>query len=128
MHALFLGVAKHMFKVWCSHELLSELDTARLQERVDQLITPSHIGRIPLKLASGFSQMKADEWKNWTHVFSIYALKGILPERHLHCWNLFVQASLLFSKKVITISECTQAHHIFVSFVKIFYHCMVNQI
>ena len=120
MHGLFLGVAKHMYKVWQSHELLSDEATTHIQERVDSLITPSYIGRIPLKIGSGFSQLKADEWKNWTHTYSVYALSRLLPERHIKCWQLFVTASILFCNKTITISECEQAHEHFISFCKDF--------
>jgi hypothetical protein len=32
-------------------------------------------------------------WINdWTLLFSIYALNGILPDSHLQCWRIFVLA------------------------------------
>ena len=36
-----------------------------IQERVNTCIVPSGIGRIPVKIQSGFSNFTADQWKNW---------------------------------------------------------------
>ncbi|CAB3990576.1 Hypothetical predicted protein [Paramuricea clavata] len=32
----------------------------------------------------------AEQWKNWTLVYSLYALKDILGDEHLNCWQAFV--------------------------------------
>ena len=54
MHALFLGIAKHTFKVWNELQIVNEMHYSTIQSRVDQLIVPTTIGRIPLKLCAGF--------------------------------------------------------------------------
>ena len=47
MHCLFLGIAKHTYKVWSEIGILSDSDKESIQSRVDRLVTPSSIGRIP---------------------------------------------------------------------------------
>lgn len=44
------------------------------------------------KFATSFGSFNADQLKNWTLLFSIYALKGTLPNSHLECWRMFVLA------------------------------------
>ena len=39
-----------------------------------------------------FSRLTANEWKNWTLLFSLLTLHGILPQEHLMCWQLFANA------------------------------------
>ena len=59
-------------------------------------------GRIPGKISSSFTGFTADQWKNWTLVYSLFALKGILPEEHLQCWRFFVLACKTLGKRVLT--------------------------
>ena len=105
MHNLYLGTAKHMMKnVWLNekNEFLSDEDFQRIQELVDSMTVPQDIGRIPGKISSSFTGFTADQWKNWTLVYSLFALKGILPEEHLQCWRFFVLACKTLGKRVLT--------------------------
>ena len=85
MHNLLLGTAKHMMSVWSELGLITVSHYKDIQSNVDSFFTPQDVGRIPTKIASGFSGFKADQWRNWT---SLYCLKGILPFRHYNCWQL----------------------------------------
>ena len=38
------------------------------------MIVHSNIGRVPRKIASMFVAFTADEWKNWTLIYSLCAL------------------------------------------------------
>ena len=60
MHNLFLGLAKTTLKVWKKKELIKDKDFDLLQRRVDALIPPPEIGRIPSKISTGFSGFIAD--------------------------------------------------------------------
>ena len=105
MHNLYLGTAKHMMKnVWLNdkNEFLSDEDFERIQELVDSMTVPQDIGRIPGKIACSFSGFTADQCKNWTVVYSLFAPKGVLPEYHLECWLHFVLACKLLGKKILT--------------------------
>ena len=108
MHNLYLGTAKHMMKnVWLKerNEFISDEDFERIQELVDSMTVPQDIGRIPGKISCSFSGFTADQWKNWTTVYSLFALKGVLPENHLECWRHFVLACKLLGKKVLTYGD-----------------------
>ena len=48
MHNLFLGSAKHYMKL--KNDILSDVDFASIQERVDAFLLPADVGRIPYKM------------------------------------------------------------------------------
>ena len=52
MHNLLLGTAQHVVSVWKEHGIL---DLEKIQAKVDSFVTPSDVGRIPMKILSGFS-------------------------------------------------------------------------
>ena len=91
MHCLFLGIAKRVLKVWQHEKVLSDDDLIVVQSKVDAFCCPQDIGRIPYKLASNASGLKADQWKNWTMYFSLYALKDVILHRDYACWLVFVK-------------------------------------
>ena len=51
---------------------------------------PSDIGRIPKKFSSSYGSFNADQYKNWTLLFSIYALCDWLH------WNILTVGENLF--------------------------------
>ena len=111
MHNLFLGTSKRVLeKVWLENGLLSRTDLEAIQTRVDQFVVPRGVGRIPRKITSKFDSLTADEWKNWTLLFSIICLYDFLPEADLDCWHLFVSACKIFCSSVITVDDIDEAH------------------
>ena len=74
MHNLYLGTAKKMIEIWMENGILTEEKLKEVQTRVDSIEVASDIGRIPSKIASSFCGFTADQWKNWTNLFSISAL------------------------------------------------------
>lgn len=67
MHNLFLGIAKRMFvNIFLGRQILTDSHLDKIQMHVNNFTLPPHIGRIPLKIASKYSQFTANEWKNWT--------------------------------------------------------------
>ena len=50
MHNLFLGSAKHTFKVWIKKGLLTLRDLERFEEDTRTFSVPNSAGRLPLKL------------------------------------------------------------------------------
>ena len=105
MHCLFLGIAKKFFTVWLSKGILPQNQFSILQSKVDSFECPPIIGRIPYKIASKFSGLKADQWKSWTLYFSLYALKGTLPHRDYDCWLIFVKVCTLICKRCISLCD-----------------------
>jgi len=103
MHNLYLGTAKHVLKnIWIEQGLIDNKAMSLIQDRVNSTSTPHYVGRIPHKIASSFSGFTADQFKNWTNLFSIMALRGILPTEHLKCWQYFVQASRILCQMSLT--------------------------
>ena len=46
--------------LWKSSKVLSESDLASIQEKMDSITVPAHIGRLPGKIASGFLGFTAE--------------------------------------------------------------------
>ena len=116
MHNLYLGMAKHMLQIWIDLSIISKSDVQAIQTFVDSVQTPQHVGRIPYKIASSFSGFTADQYKNWTNLYSLMALKGILPTQHLECWRYFVLASWLLCKMSISKDEIDLADTLLLKF------------
>lgn len=74
------------------HGLLDDEKCKIIQDRIQPFHCPSDVGKLPQKFATSFGSFNADQLKNWTLLFSIYALKGTLPNSHLECWRMFVLA------------------------------------
>ena len=109
MHNLLLGTGKHMVTIWKSLEILSDDDFDLIQIRANSFCTPNNIGRVPSKIASGFSGFTAEQWKNWIVYFSLYALNGILPKPHYECWQHFVKACFYLCRRTITRLQIQEA-------------------
>jgi len=142
MHNLFLGTGKRMLSIWEEQQLLEKKDFVGIQEFVDKTCVPPDIGRIPLKIASGFSGFTADQLKNWINIYSIPALFHILPTEHLECWRHFVYACRILCKQCLSPADIEVAHNMLLRFctkVECFYgkeaispnfhlHCHLKQI
>ena len=120
MHNLFLGLAKHTIKTWKELNILRDLHFEILQEKVDSINPPPRIGRIPRKIASGFSAFTADEWKHWILIYSLHSLKNVIPSQDYQCWCLFVDACTILCQLVITKEDAELAHDLIVKFCKNF--------
>ncbi|XP_056106492.1 uncharacterized protein LOC130084975 [Rhinichthys klamathensis goyatoka] len=102
MHNLLLGTARHVFKLWIECGVLSIQKLEELQKRMDSLKVPQDVGRIPLRIASGFSGFTADQWKNWTTIYSLFCLKGLIEDPDYDMWFDFVQACIIMCSRVIS--------------------------
>ena len=110
MHNLFLGTAKHILKsVWINQKTLSPEDFDIIQSRIDKIKVPSDMGRIPYKIASGFSSFTADQFKNWVLYYSLLALRNTLSQDDIECWRHFVLACRLLCSKTITVEKAKLA-------------------
>ena len=102
MHNLFLGTAKYFIVQLIDKGILAKDHLQIIEQRVSAMNAPINIGRLPSKIASGFSGFKADQWRNWTIVFSLVALKGLIPASYLACWSKFVKACRLLCCRSIS--------------------------
>lgn len=120
MHNLFLGTAKRVFSVWIQREILSKSDLAKIQERIEKISATSDLGRLPGNITSNYGGFTAAQWKNFVLLYSMYALEGILPNQHLHCWQSFVLACRHLCKPCITETDLLIADRKLLDFVKSF--------
>ena len=119
MHNLFLGSAKHILQnVWLNgpNPLLNDGQLKKIQDKVDNVRFPSSLGRLPNKISISFGGFTADQWKTWTLVMSIYALKGELPDEHLEVWRAFVIACKLLCRTFVTVSDVMEADSLLKTF------------
>ena len=108
MHNVLLGSAKHIMMLWKGNGMIGDDHFASIQDTVDQFVTPADIGRIPHKISSGFSSFTADQWKNWTLIYSQVVLKEILPDEHYRCWHTFVLACHFMCSRAISQAAVSQ--------------------
>lgn len=118
MHNLFLGSGKHMVQVWMNSGFLTSSHCDKIQEVVDGINVPSDIGRIPMKIQSGFSGFKADQFKNWINLFSAIALFDILPTNILQSWRYFVLVCRILCKQQLSLEDINLADALLLQFCK----------
>ena len=91
MRNLFLGNAKKMINVWKEQGILSKENIHQVQKRIDQIQCSNDIGNLPSKIEDfSFKSFTADELKNWTLLFSMFAMKDILRNEYWKCWVTIV--------------------------------------
>ena len=115
MHNLFLGTAKCVLQNgWLENNLISKKELEIIiEERVSRCISPINIGRIPQN-----ASLAADEWKNWTLMFSVIALHDILSRDHLECWQLFVSACSIYCSSIISLHDIERADDLMYQFIR----------
>ena len=119
MHNLFLGTAKRLMKkIWIENDIITKDKMKVIQTRVDSIRVPSDIGRIPRKIASSFGGFTAEQWKNWVIVYSMFALRGILPQAHYSCWQAFVLSYYFLCRREISDTELKKADALLLKFCK----------
>ena len=116
MHNLLLGTARHVLSVWKDLGVITDAMLADIQNKVNSFVTPGDVGRIPSKIASGFSGFTAEQYKNWILIYSLFCLKGHIQHQHFQCWHLFVKACNIFCKRSVKIEEVALADKLVMEF------------
>lgn len=116
MHNLFLGTAKRMFQLWIEKDLLTKDKLKVIEERINKLDVGTGVGRLPHKIASNHGRYKASQWKNWTVIYSIYALQDLLPDKHMNCWHTFVMACRLLAVPALSQSDLKKTDMLLLKF------------
>ena len=114
LHNLYLGSSKGTFEVMIDTGVLDYQKLKEIDSRMTRLKLPTDIGRIPHSMSSGYKRMKGDEWKTWLLVYSLYCLKGIIPNTYYNMWTTFVLACKLITKRQIQVNDLERAHDLFV--------------
>ena len=116
MHCIFLGLAKHTIKTWKEKGILQTNHFNLLQEKVNKIVPPSKIGRIPRKIECSFASFTADEWKNWILLYSVFALYGIIDDVHYKCWCLLVDSCYILCQPIISTNHIDEGHILLTEF------------
>ena len=120
MHNLFMGTAKLMIKIWKELKFIDRNAQEKMQEKANQFVVPSSIGKLPKKIVTGFDGFTADEYKNWVILFSLYCIHGCIPAKHDACFQKFVLACQYFCKQMISKRDVMIAHNLIIDFCKTF--------
>ncbi len=110
MHNLFLGSGKHILKdVWIDRSITIESNFVLIQDRIDKIVVPTDIGRIPHKIILGFSAFTADQYNNWILYYSLLSLHDILLGNDLAPFCLSLPLTLPASDQPRTVetSRCS---------------------
>lgn len=120
MHNLFTGTAHKVLATWKEKRILTDDHFGSIQRLVDSFCVPKDIGRIPHKIASGFSGFKSDQWRSWTIIYSLVVLKPILPPQHYQMWRKYVEAVYLICRQSVSLVDLDKADALLVNFCKEF--------
>lgn len=96
--------------------MISESQFELVQSRIERMVMPTDIGRIPFKIRSGFSSFTEDQFKNWINFFSLICLRDILVGDDLEVWRYFVLLCRIFSAKCITADQLNLADALLMRF------------
>jgi hypothetical protein len=117
MHNLYLGTAKRIINyIWLETGLLTKKDLSVVQDRVNSVCVPPTVGRIPLKIASSFAGFTANQFQNWTNIFSLMVLHDLLPTDDFECWRHFVLASRLLTQMHLSLNDIQLADALLLQF------------
>lgn len=119
MHNLLLGTAKRVFCVWLDKGLLGEKDIDEIDKLADDIGKMTELGRTT-KSMKHYKTMKAQEWKNWVLVYSLFCLRNVLDRKHFNMWQIFVRACKILLSTSICKKEVEDAHKLLVLFCKTF--------
>ena len=119
MHNLFLGTARRILdRAWLNSEppRITKSQIEEIQKAIDATPLPSDMGRIPLKVASGFASFTADQWRTWTLVYSTLTLRNVLGEEDRRIWQDFVDAVSIWTQRIISVDEVDKGHQLMIHF------------
>ena len=105
-----------MLSLWIELGLLTKSHFDLIQTFIDSIRVPTDVGRIPLKISSGFSGFKADQFKTWITIYSIPALYQILPRNDLECWRHFVLACRILCQQTLSTIDIAIADNLLIQF------------
>jgi len=92
-------------------------DLKELNRKMLSLTPPLEIRR-PVRKMTDHAHWNAREFENWTLVFSIIVLTGILPSKYLNNWVCLVQGMFLVSRQGVTSEHINSAQKLFLNFAR----------
>ena len=83
--------------------------TTEVENKVALITSSRNVGRLPHNILAGFLGLTADQWRNWTVVFSEMAIKGITAEPYFSCWSNFSKACQILCIRAISTQHLAEA-------------------
>ena len=77
---------------------------------------PVVLAEFHTKFHLNFAKLTADEWKNWTLLFSPIALHNYLPPDDFDCWEQYASACNIYCSSILTLSDINRADEMMKSF------------
>ena len=106
----------HVFKLWTKNNFLTKKDLKVIESRIQSFDVGTGIGRLPHRISSNFGGYTASQWKNWTLIYSMFCLKGLLAEDHMRWWQIFVLACQYLTSPILSKTNILKADLLFVKF------------
>ena len=120
MHNLFLGTSKYVFQLWRGRGILTDRILEDMQLKMDLIIPPCNIGRIPTKIGAKFAGFTAEQWMWWTILYPTYILRGQIEEPHYSLWCLYSKACSILCYYNLHERDLLQADELIEKFCKLF--------
>ena len=67
-----------MLEIWFDEKHLDAGELQAVQNLIDKAEVPCNIGPLPFRIGKSFAGFTAEQWKLWTSVFSLFALRNKL--------------------------------------------------
>lgn len=120
MHCVLLGIVKMMIGLWIDLDHKNKAWSVRssidkLNERIQQLSSPSLISRLPRKIDE-YHDWKASEYRTFLLFFSLPLLSDILPSNYYTHYSNIVFGTFLLLKSSISATDLSLSKHCFKKF------------
>jgi len=119
-HNVEFGLARMMLDEWLTNTsrgcyIGAPDDVANLDRKIMEITPPIEV-RKPVKKVSERALWSMRDFENWTLIYSIPVLSGILPLKYLTHWTYLVQAMFLLSRRDISRQDRATAHQLALHF------------
>ena len=105
-----------MLLIWKENGLLRNASFEEIQGKIDSIIPPAIIGRIPSKISAGFAGFTAEQWMHWTTIYSVIVLRDYLPQEHFTLWCMYSKACSLMCRPHVHVRDIDKAGELLMSF------------
>ena len=101
---------------WKENGFLQNASFEEIQGKIDSIIPPANIGRIPSKISAGFAGFTAEQWMHWTTIYSVIVLRDYLPQEHYTLWCMYSKACSLMCRPYVHVRDIAKADELLMSF------------
>lgn len=119
-HNIPFGISRSFLTEWLTNTsrgfYIGSPDDLKELDRKMMCLTPPIEIRRPVRKVTEYANWNAREYDNWTSVFSIVVLSGILPLKFVTHWSYLVQGMFLLTRQSATPEHANVAHKLLLHF------------